>query len=226
MSLIEKSKDMERRYEGGIDTWGNRERRLYQSIFKKAVDLTKVELPTPGEYNWFDVGCGGGNIWDTVLENSDITTTFTVSGCDIVPKAVDDLINRYPDTVRKNVFVCDLEEEHSTGTVSELRRALSGADVVSFVDVLYYLGEKRDYRETLDELWEMIRPGCIVICADSLIPYQRRSYLKRKPDCILLHSYTDYTEPVSEEVNPTGRRWHRYLKVMIYKKGELTCPTV
>lgn len=226
MSLIEKSKDMERRYEEGIDTWGNRERRLYQSIFKKAVDLVKLELHDPGEYNWFDVGCGGGNIWDTVLENSDPDITFTVSGCDIVLKAVEDLMTRYSETVRKDVFVCDLETEHHTGALSKLGFAFMRSDVISFVDVLYYLGEKRDYRETLDELWSMIPTGCIVICADSLIPYQRRSYFKKKPDCTLLHSYTDYTEPVSEEVNPTGRKWHRYLKVMIYKKGELTCPTV
>lgn len=213
--MIEKSSDMEKRYEGGIDTWGNRERRLYQKIFKAAVESVRDLLPA-GHILWYDVGCGGGNIWDTVLENSTLTHQFIVAGCDLSSRAVEDLrdryVGKYPEGTIQRV---DLEEYDATFHILE---GIQDATVVSIVDVAYYFGEKRPWKDTMDQLWRSITPGTYVIVADSLIPYQRRSYFGTKEDCELIKDYTDYTVPVSTETRDDGSQWHRYFKVKIYRK--------
>lgn len=220
--MIEKSKDMEKRYEGGVDTWGNRERQLYQKIFKAAVDKVKAFLDdtpesTSNVYNWVDIGCGGANILDTIMENQDPTHNWDLYGCDMSSVALEDVRSRYPNG---KFMPVDLEEYCKFGDAChyEFKMYLSGADVVSIVDVAYYFGEKRPWKETMKAIWDDIRPGAIVIVADSLIPYQRRSYFSTLKDCQVLDDYTDYTEQVSEEHRSNGGVWHRYFKVKIYKK--------
>lgn len=220
-TLIEKSADMEKRYEGGIDTWGNRERRLYQKIFKAAVEKIKGYLnPNPITevlYKWVDVGCGGANIIDTIIENEDDSYGWELYGCDLSHVALEDVRKRYPEG---NFMPVDLEEycDKYNKCHDEFREYLSGADVVSIVDVAYYFGDKRPWKDTMKAIWDDIRPGAIVVVADSLIPYQRRSYFKTMKDAVLLESYTDYSEKVSTEKRADGREWHRYLKVLIYRK--------
>lgn len=222
-SVIEKSADMEKRYEGGIDTWGNRERQLYQKIFKSAVDKIKGYLnPNPTNeviYNWVDVGCGGANILDTIVENEDQFYGWKLYGCDLSQVALKDVRERYPDG---KFMPVDLEEypDKDNKCHDEFRDYLRGADVVSIVDVAYYFGEKRPWKDTMKAIWDDIRPGAIVVVADSLIPYQRRSYFRTMEDSALLSLYTDYTEKVSTETRGDGREWHRYLKVLIYRKKE------
>lgn len=204
--LIEKSKDMDQRYESP-DPWGNRERKLYQQIFSLAVK--KVIRDRPSVTTWYDVGCGGGNVLDTVKENA---PELVLMGCDMSQKSIEYLRESgYPSQMFDLV---DLEE-YVHGKSPAL--GLSYADVISIVDVMYYFGEKRPYKATLDEIWRAVKVGAYVVVADSLIPYQRRSYFNCKPGCILKHDYTDYTVPVCEE-NTNGRKWHRYLKVKIYQK--------
>lgn len=221
-TLIEKSADMEKRYDQGVDTWGNRERRLYQTILKEAVEKVKQYTEDPliqiGRVcNWVDIGCGGANVIDTVEEHSDESVDFDFYGCDISHVAIDDIRNRYPEGKFLRV---DLEEYPNLDDKNhdEFRGYLSGADVVSIVDVSYYFGDKRPWKETMKAIWDDIRPGAIVLVADSLIPYQRRSYFKAMKDAVLLESYTDYSEKVSTEKRADGREWHRYLKVLIYRK--------
>ena len=206
---------MEKRYENGIDTWGNRERKLYQKIFKTTV--LRVLERLKGELNsvaWFDVGCGGGNIWDTVIENTPEGFPVYLRGCDLSKVAVDDLCKRYTTAT---CYQIDLET-YMQGNPSNFYHYLRDSNVVSIVDVAYYFGDKRPWKETMDEIWKSIAPGTIVVVADSLIPYQRRSYFGTKSDCETLASYTDWSEPVSEEVRADGTKWHRYFKVKIYRK--------
>lgn len=219
-TLIEKSADMEKRYEGGIDTWGNRERKLYQKILKKGVQYCFDECHNDESIIcWFDIGAGGGNVWDTIEENIPSGVKLFLKGCDISPVAIEHLQTRgnFRDDVDHEAILVDLEEyDHSE--VSILRDRLNHANIVSLIDVAYYFGEKRPWKNTMDEIWESLSAGTVVIVADSLIPYQRRSYFSTKDDCICLHDYTDYTVPVSDEVREDGRKWHRYLKVKIYMK--------
>lgn len=223
-SVIEKSADMEKRYEGGIDTWGNRERQLYQKIFKAAVEKIKGYLGesyriTNGVpvYEWVDIGCGGANILDTIVENQDDKHQWSLRGCDLSKVAIEDVKQRYPDG---KFFTLDLEEypDFTDESHQDFTDYLNSADVVSIVDVAYYFGDKRPWKDTMKAIWRSIRPGAIVVVCDSLIPYQRRTYYNTLKDSELLEAYTDYTERVSVEVREDGHEWHRYFKVMIYRK--------
>lgn len=214
MSLIEKSKDMEKRYaEGGNDSWGNRERQLYQKILKKAVELCYEKVEDLKEITVYDVGAGGGNVTDVFVENLPEGKSLKVRGCDISEKAIEFLGTLgYKDS---QFDLLDLEEYDHDKNKSE---TIANSDIVSFVDVMYYFGEKRGYKDTLDQIWKTIKPGAIILVADSLVTYQRRSYLKTKEDCETLYEFTDYTVPVSEEVTSAGKHWRRFLKIKIYKK--------
>lgn len=221
-SPLEKSKDMQERYQKyGEDPWGNRERQLYQKIFKKATELTYQHLlptiKTPENndgtlsINLYDIGAGGGNIVDVWKENSPENVVLNIYGCDISQDAINFLNIRYPNSSFDKI---DLEDYSHTVPLYNLKNA----DIVSIVDVMYYLGEKRDYKETLDEIWETIKPGAIVVVADNLVRAFRRDYLQKKHNCKVLESYTDYNEKICEEVSASGKHWFRYLKVRIYQK--------
>lgn len=216
-SPLEKASDMAQRYSNGNeDPWGNRASQLYQRIFKKATELSYSHLGKSGEIRLYDIGCGGGNIIDTWVENKPEGSTIKVTGCDISPDAINYLLARYPD----GEFDCvDLEEYNCNDPLENLAKA----DVVSIVDVMYYFDAKRHYGITVDQIWDTIKPGAIVVVADNLVRSFRRDYLGKKDNCETLDSYTEDSEPVSTEQSiseTTGkvRTWHRYLKVRIYRK--------
>lgn len=223
-SPLEKASDMSARYSNGNeDPWGNRKSKLYQRVFKKATELAygTVELPeadSDGKHrvNLYDVGCGGGNIIDTWVENKPEYINLNITGCDLSNDAISYLLKRYPE----GRFDCvDLEEYDSRYPLHNL----ANADIVSIVDVMYYFDAKRHYSLTVDEIWNTIKPGTIVVVADNLVRSFRRDYLGKKKDCITLASYTEDSEPVSTEQSlneRTGkvRTWHRYLKVRIFMK--------
>lgn len=211
MGLNEKSRDMEANYANSVDPWGNRKRGLYQKIFKKAVQEAISYLGDSSVIHWYDVGCGGGNIFDTILENIPEGRECILSGCDISESALKFIRENYSTKI---LSLRDLEHYN----FEEEPDLFGDANIISFVDVMYYFGEVRDYRKTLDEIWKAIRPGTIVVVSDSLIPYQRRSYFMKNEDCTILDEYTDYTAPVSENKKNDGTVWNRYLKVKIYRK--------
>lgn len=212
-SPLEKSAAMEARYSSlGEDPWGNRERQLYQRILKRAVELSYNALPEDlKELKLYDIGAGGGNVIDTWLQNLPENYTLDIKGCELSGTAIKFLEDRYPDSF---FDVIDLEEYDASYPLQYLKEA----DLVSIVDVMYYFDTKRDYKVTLDHIWETIKPGAVVLVADNLIRAFRRSYFSKKPDCELLHEYTDYTEPVCQETYSNGRAYKRYLKVKIYRK--------
>lgn len=214
-SPLEKSADCIVRYKGNEDPWGNRERGLYKRIFKKASELAYEHLDKSDTINIYDIGCGGGNILDVWIDNAPENCNINLTGCDISSDAIKFLNDRYPEG---SFDLVDLEEYYANNPLVKL----GSADIVSIVDIIYYFGTKRDYKDTLDEIWNTVRPGAIVVVADNLIRHFRRDYLANKSDAILLESFTDYSEKICEEVNESGRKWNRYLKVRIIKKGEGT----
>lgn len=220
-SPLEKSAQMENRYASlGEDPWGNRERQLYQKIFKKATELAYQHLPefkdvdADGKVriNLYDIGAGGGNVIDVWRENLPDNMSLNICGCDISETAISFLEKRYVDS---KFDLVDLEEYDNTKS-SLLNMA--AADIVSIVDVMYYFDVKRDYKETLDHIWSTLRPGAIVVVADNLVRHFRRDYFKKKEDCMVLEEFTDFTEKICEETSESGRKWNRYLKIRIFKK--------
>lgn len=220
-SPLEKSKDMQNRYAlYGEDPWGNRERQLYQKIFKKATELTYSYLSNINDITLYDIGCGGGNIIDVWKENLPKGKNLRISGCDISEDAIKFLKQRYPegkfDLIDLETYVSHVND--SNYEMDYFTYHILNSNIVSIVDVMYYFGEKRDYKDTLDEIWKSIKPGTLVIVADNLVRSFRRDYLTKKKDCELLESFTDYTEKVCEEVSDSGKHWHRYLKIRIMRK--------
>lgn len=213
-SPLEKSKDMQARYAMGEDPWGNRERKLYQKIFKKATELAYKYLDKSDTINLYDIGCGGGNILDVWVENLPDYCNLNISGCDISQDAINFLNIRYPNSVFDKV---DLEEYSSKVPLYNLAHA----DIISIVDVMYYFS-RRPYQVTLDELLDTIHSGAIIVVADNQVRSFQRDYYGKKDNVEVLESYTDYTEPVCVEEsvcsNGSIRKWHRHLHVRIYRK--------
>lgn len=214
IDAVEKSNVMEKHYAESTDPWGNRERQLYQKVLKagscKLFEYYKKDHPASNIIKYYDIGVGGGNVLDTVIENCPSNIDLRVGGCDISESAINYLNENYKNNSKFEVIDCE-DYNHDESFSEEL----SKADLITIVDVMYYWGSKRDYRTTLDEIWKTIKPGAIILVADSIIPYQRRSYYKNKPDSQLLEEYTDYTVPMGQ-LNDTNKQ--RYLKIKIYKK--------
>lgn len=227
IEAVEKSDVMEKHYSESTDPWGNRERQLYQQVLKygsqrlfeyyKTEEMNQFPHDNPDDHlgpkdhvYCYDVGAGGGNILDTLIENCPEDLSIHLSGCDISESAVR-FLNSHFQEYDKDFHVIDCEEYLSTNP----NYYLSHADIITIVDVMYYWGNKRDYRKSLDEIWDTLKPGAIVLVADSIIPYQRRSYYKSKSNCRVLEEYTDYTIPMGQ-LNDTNKS--RYLKVKIYQK--------
>lgn len=220
IASVEKSDVMEQHYSESNDPWGNRQRQLYQKVLKYGSqkvfeyfnELHKNDYRedyTP-IVELYDIGCGGGNVLDTLIENAPIESRLRLGGCDISESAIKFLDDHFKEYSHKFGLI-DCEELSSENPPS----GLSSADIVTIVDVMYYWGNKRDYRKTLDEIWNSLPYGCIILVADSIIPYQRRSYFKSKSDCKVLEEYTDYSCPMGQ-LNDTNK--NRYLKVKIYQK--------
>lgn len=227
IAAVEKSNVMEEHYAQSNDPWGNRERQLYQKVLKygaqKLFEYYKLyemnQYPHDNENDYlgprdhvycYDIGAGGGNIIDTLIKNIPNDLTIHLAGCDISKSAILHLESLFSEFDR-GFDVLDCEEYYAKNPDYHMRKA----DIITIVDVMYYWGNKRDYRITLDEIWKTIKKGAIILVADSIIPYQRRSYFKSKSDCKVLEEYTDYTIPMGS-LNNTNKS--RYLKVKIYQK--------
>lgn len=208
---------MEQHYSQSDDPWGNTERQLYQTILKPSVtkvfdhwsNIHEESIPFYSVYH-YDIGCGGGNILDTFIRNTPNNILLSSGGCDISLSAIERLKEKYPEAY--SLDLCDCEHYNYDEGVLE---GLAKADIVSIIDVMYYFGAVRDYRQTLDEIWKTIKPGAIILVADTIIPYQRRSYFMKKHDCVLLEEYTEYCAPAGK-INGSDK--NRYLKVKIYLK--------
>lgn len=216
ISSVEKSNVMEEHYAISNDPWGNRERQLYQKVLKygskRLFELFNKNNNNSRDVYFYDIGVGGGNVLDTVIENRDKNLILHVGGSDISESAINYLYNSHNyDNYDPSFEILDEEEFYAKNENSVLKYA----DLITIVDVMYYWGSKRDYRTTLDEIWKYIKSGAIVLVADSIIPYQRRSYYKSKSDCKVIEEYTDYTVPMGQ-LNDTNKQ--RYLKVKIYQK--------
>lgn len=217
MAIIQKSKDMEDMYAGNPDPWNNGAVRLYDTLMEKAVELVHKHLPD-GDYIWCDIGCGGGNVASGIKFNTDKSDrNVSFYGVDVSENAVK-FLQQDDSSPFHTVEVADLEEfVHEDGMKDQLWQQ---AHVVSWVEVLYYLGEKRPWKRSFDEFWKSLDSGTIVIVADGLIPYQYRDYAKNNlEDAELLESYTDTSRKICTEVRDNGTEWTRWLKVRIYRKN-------
>lgn len=222
--MLERSAHMEEFYKNNDDPWGNTERRSYQISFKgaveKALGFFKDNNPTSKELLWYDLGAGGGNIIDTVLLSNNTDLEIKLGACDISKDALS-RVNKYFDI--KYSDVVDLERYNNPigkeETITDFARNLNEADIISLVDVSYLFGDVRDYKETLDEIWETLKPGAILVSADTLIRNFRRTYFSKKEDSILLESYINYDKVFRVEERSNGTKFVRNLKVLIYQKS-------
>ena len=191
-------------YKDNDDPWGNRETQRYAKAFHKAA---KDAILATGKdvVRVFDIGCGGANIIDGFINACPEGIELRLGGCDISEDSINWINERYDG----DFITYDIEDFDSENPIHEI----VDADLISIVEVAYYWDVKKRYTKTFDEIWKAIEPGTIVLVADSLIPYQRRSYLGTKEDCEIVEEFTDYTEPISN-----NGRSNKYLKVKIYKK--------
>ena len=201
---IEHSDVCEEHYTETIDPWGNREFGRYTNTLRNAV-VDAYNLSDAKDIKLYDIGCGGGNVLDVWIENKPDDVNLSLSGCDISETAIK-WVNEHYDG---NFEVLDVESYDHNDT-DEL---LANADIISLVDVMYLWGAKKHYSKTMDELWETVKPGAIFLVADTLVPYQRRSYLKNKEDSETLEEFTESSTPVG-----SSGKFNRYLKVKIYRK--------
>lgn len=207
----QKSKDMELMYQKSSDPWGNGERKLYESLLGGTVDKLMNHLSINSPIVWCDLGCGGGNVTRGFKKFLDAyTENVEFRGVDISETAVSRL---QEEGLYSNVLVCDLETITDTSDV-----LWKDADVISLIEVIYYLGNMRPWKLSMDIVWSHVKKGAYVIVADGLIPYQYRDYLASKSDAELVESFTETSCPVCKEVRDNGTSWSRYLKVRIYKK--------
>lgn len=206
----EKSSAMDAKYQESSDPWGNLARNLYDAPILNLVDKIKDQFQSTEHIRWFDVGCGGGAVGSAVIKawEHHCLWYYTLTGCDISESAIS-----------QNVFyespqVADLEEL----TPETAKELFKSSNVVTFIEVLYYLGTKRPWKETVDIIWDSLDAGTLVVVADGLIPYQYRDYLASKDNATVLHKYTDDSIVISEEVTSQGKKWQRRLKVRVYRK--------
>lgn len=213
----EKASSMEEKYQSSPDPWQNGKRGLYdplmESMVKNLLEST-YDLCTKKRFLWVDIGCGGGNVGRAISKAlKDRGLSFDMFGCDISPTAIE-YLKADPTSPYSALQCVDIENI----TDEEATRLFGVADVISMVEMMYYLGEKKPWKPTIDRLWNSLRSGSIVVVADGLISYQYRDYLKSKDDARLLCEYTDMDTPVCREISDNGREWNRYLKIRIYQK--------
>lgn len=199
----EKSDTMEERYSRDIDTWRNKNR--YDDIVKDLVQKVEDNIELD-KFKWIDLGCGPGWVVDSFRKASKKDIEFY--GCDISETAIkygieNKLIN--PDS-----YVGDLN------TLKSDEEKFYNYEVVSLVDVMYYLGGSgiRDWHDTAKSIWDNMKPGTILVVADCLVRFQYREIWKKFDGCQILEEYTEYVKPVC--YSDDGKR--RNLKVKIYKK--------
>jgi SAM-dependent methyltransferase len=206
---------MEDLYADNLDPWQNGKRGLYNVLMRQLVSKIALHLTTR-RVEWHDIGAGGGNVLRGIeLNRSEIVPgiIFDYAGVDLSPTAVSAILDSREFGFKFEQ--ADLEEYIYDPTNPPL---WSSADIISWIEVLYYFGDKRPWKQSFEEFWKGVKPGAIVIVADSLIPYQYRDYLKKHEGAELLDEYTDYTQAVHIETRADGRNWTRWLKVRVYRK--------
>jgi hypothetical protein len=213
MTVIQRASDMEDLYANNPDPWNNGGRGLYNILMKELVDRMQKYL----EHNvtvWCDIGAGGANVLRGIeLHQKQYDKELQYSGVDLSAAAVKQL--NESGEFGTDFVQMDLEEYVYD---PENPPVWNDAAIISWIEVLYYFGDKRPWKESFEEFWKGVRPGSIVIVADSLIPYQYRDYLKKHEEAELLEEYTDYSHEVSIEKRADGKTWTRWLKVRIYRK--------
>lgn len=211
----EKSSAMEDKYAGSPDPWKNGERGIYYPMMERLIsEMLTGDLEDMNLFLWCDIGCGGGNVGKAIYRAlKQRYKDFSMCGVDISETAIK-YLSEDPESPYNVLHCIDIEKM----TDEEARDFFKSIDVISMVEVMYYLGEKKPWKSTIDTIWNSLKPGTLVVIADGLISYQYREYLKTKEDAELIVSYTDMETPVCREVSDNGREWNRYLKVRIYKK--------
>lgn len=205
----EKSDTMEERYTRDIDTWHNNGR--YDDILKGVVKrVEKLLDKSKSKFKWIDLGCGPG--W--IIKSLKLSTTNNIeyTGCDISNVAINYGVRE--GILSEDSYVDDLNElEFNVGKFYNY-------DVVSLVDVMYYLGASessdstRDWHKSAEAIWSNIKPDTILVVADCLVRFQYRDYFKKLDGCEVLDEYTEYCKPVYY----TEKGIRRNLKVKIYRK--------
>lgn len=211
----EKSSAMEDKYSQSPDPWKNGERGIYYPMMEKLVSLLldKVDI---NYFLWCDIGCGGGNVGRAIHKAfHDREKNFRMYGIDISPTAIK-YLQEDPNSPYDMLRCEDVESL----TDEEAQALLSPMNVLSMIEVMYYLGENKPWKKTIDTIWNAIDPGTLFVVADGLISYQYREYLKSKDDAEVILEYTDMDTPVCKEVTDKGREWNRYLKVRVYRKKD------
>lgn len=208
-----KSKVMDEFYQSDIDFFGNRQHNRYKltmiNTVRKIIDLTShYSFPM----KWHDIGCGSGNLVEAVSNIAqENNTVFRMSGCDISETAAK--FCRENLNLGENFNQCDLEKYEPT-TFPLWRNA----NVISMIDVMYYLGEVRPWKTTFDKLWDSLIPGQLFVLGDCLVRHQYRDYPKLRGDIKIIDSYTEDSVPIDSEKRENGRTFNRYLKIRILQK--------
>lgn len=199
-------------YKVSDDPWDNKSTGLYKRILIPYVKFLEDRFPETMRI--FDIGCGGGNILDAFYDISEEPLKF--SGCDCSEEAIESISKNYKDS---RFFVTDIETHFSDkDTNEEWVKSMREADVVTFIDVVYYLGAKRWYRRTLEEIWDSLKPGQIFFYGDNLKRHNYRAFTKSLPGAKVLYEYTNYDEIVSSFTDSNGRTFNRYFKGLILEK--------
>ena len=199
-------------YEESQDPWGNKETGIYKRILKPFIEVLDKHLNNvPDPIKVYDLGAGGGNIVDALnyLSSKDLH----IDGCDVSQKAVDYLNATYLGSFN----TVDLETFLSTED-SKTKEKLSSSDVVTFIDVIYYMNRKRYYKDTVMEIWKALKPGALLFYGDNLRRFQYRQFIKDLPNAELILDLCNYDEPVCQEQASSGRFWYRYFKGVLIKK--------
>jgi len=194
-------------FERDLDFWSNGKRKLFHHVTPSLIAFLEREAPSVVEdsVRWCDLGCGGGYFLDGLIESASRRGIIVYpSGVDISPVAIAACKNNWPDF---RFEVCDLDTYQSGGDVPWRR-----ADVVSMVEVFYYL---LDYRRTFNQVFEDLSPGTVIVVSDANIRYHRRVYPKSLPQCAFLGSWTDNTVPV---VDATDGHSRKFIKYAVYRK--------
>lgn len=205
-------------YDRDLDVWGNGETRIFEKVVPSLMQMleTSTSLTMHQSVKWCDLGCGPGYFLDAVVKYPG-DYRIHPSGCDISKKAVEHCKTLWPDDdgcCFSSFYQADLDiidkEGQDRDTVQQLVRS---AEIVSLIDVLYYLV---DYRRTFDALWQMLDPGTVVVISDVNIRYHRRVYPKKFSDALHLASWADATVPM---VKASAEMTSRYMKYAVYMKS-------
>lgn len=200
-------------YRRDIDFWGNDERKIYHTLTKSLAQFLVKNVSEVRDNTftfWCDIGCGPGFFLSGLIDNLD-GPRIIPSGVDISPEAL--------EYCRDKFGVGDLNQEFMELNLDDFSHTKGhsvapwiNAQVVSFIDTLYYL---KNYRKTFNEIYYELQIGTVIVIADSLIRANMRDYPKSLDTIAVLGEWTDYTTPA---VPRDGTSSARYLKYRVYRK--------